>query len=159
MEGQTLFPPHREAAKLISGMGPGDFISDRTLEQALDAKRESDAFRFEKMRLDEALLAEHEMALVRESRDGEKGYRVATDEDKVMLLGPRSRRRAEAAVIRHRRVLLAVQDESSLSESAKKSLERQMQQNAFVRLAIESSKSRKRIERLTPAFKALSDKS
>jgi hypothetical protein len=113
------------------------------------------AYGLEKHKLKHFLRYEYGIELKRlQDHEGQKGYRVATDLDRVREIGPRCLKDVRNALVRQNVVLSNLNDEAALTDAESRSLERQRLQGAFLTTAMHASRSRK-LEEANTALRGL----
>ena len=112
------FPGWREAARRFMDGGPGFFISDEELAQIFREDVGSDGFRMQRMDLGIHLRRCGGQGLIRDRE--KRGYRLATDAEKVEILGMRELHAAAGALCRQRTYLSGVDVTQISSEQQRK---------------------------------------
>ena len=126
-----LYPAYKEAGRRIYD-GDQIFFTDSELSELLAEPLGSDGFRFAIMNLNEHLLSEYQIDFIRaENPEGDRGYKIATSEESVMITTQRLARRFRNVVSRQRRVLDTV-DRSRLSDDAAGLYDRHMVKNGLM---------------------------
>ncbi|WP_319408804.1 hypothetical protein [uncultured Desulfosarcina sp.] len=126
-----LHPAYKEAGRRIYQKGQ-IFYTDGELAGLLMEPAGTDGFRFAVMNLNEHLLSEYQIDFIRaENPDGEKGYKIATSEESVMVTTQRLARRFRNVVSKQRRVLDTV-DRNRISEEAAYLYDRHMVKNGMM---------------------------
>lgn len=126
-----LHPAYKEAGRRIYRAGQV-FYTDRELAELLMEPAGSDGFRFAIMNLNEHLLSEYQIDFIRsENAEGERGYKIATSEESVMVTTQRLARRFRNVVSKQRRVLDTV-DRGRISQEAAWLYDRHMVKNGLL---------------------------
>ncbi len=129
-----LYPPFREAAKHLEDLEEGTFLPMEWFESVFHAKRTEDAFGLERLKLDVYLLREKGIVLIGQTKDGKKGYRIGTDEDKVRISSKRCEQRI-ASTLRRQQHIFAATDTTKLAEETQQMMDHQIRGNAFLEAA------------------------
>lgn len=126
-----LHPAYKEAGRCIYQRGQ-IFYTDGELAKLLMEPVGTDGFRFAIMSLNEHLLSEYQIDFIRaENQEGERGYKIATSEESVIITTRRLARRFRNVVAKQRRVLDTV-DRGRISEEAAWLYDRHMVKNGMM---------------------------
>ena len=126
-----LYPDYKQAAYDIDAGGK-IFYSDVELAQMLSVEIGTDEFRFAIMNLNKYLLDEYNIDFIRAKNETKgKGYKIATDQERVDITTERLSRRFKFAVAKQRKVLNTV-DRSALPDDTKIKYDRYAVKNGLL---------------------------
>lgn len=103
-----LHPAYMEAARMISE-SPRDFFPYTEIAELLEVDLDSQDFQIQRMHLKNHALNEYDLDLIPTSNEHlGRGYKKATDEERVTITTPRLSRRITNAVKKQRKILTTV---------------------------------------------------
>ena len=119
MNELRLHPLYKEAALQIS-LSKEVFFSDKELAEMLELKLDTQDFQFGKLKLIEGLLDIYNIDFIRAANEDKgKGYKKATNEEKITVTTTRLKRKIYSTA-RKQRKILSIVDPAALPESVKK---------------------------------------
>lgn len=123
-----LHPAYKEVARAIAE-SPKDFFTYEEIAEMLEVELDSQDFQIQRMHLKSHALDEFDLDLIPTANEHlGRGYKKATDDEKVEITAPRLSRRIFNATRKQRKVLTTVNTEL-LSERAKLLFERNIVKN------------------------------
>ena len=126
-----LHPAYKEAAKEIAE-SEKDFFSWDEIAAMLDTPKDTIQFQIQRMQLKSHALDEFEIDLIATANEHKgRGYKKATDEEKVVVTAPRLDRRIRNATRKQRKVLTTVEP-SLLSEKILAKFNRHIVKNGLM---------------------------
>lgn len=127
-----LYPNWKEAVKIITESDETIFYSDEDISELLDEPISSDKYRFNLMHLKSYLLYEKGIDFIRsESPTQGKGYKIATDSEKVNITMDRLHRRIRNAAARCSEVI-SITDPVQITDTEKKLLDHHSGRNGML---------------------------
>lgn len=125
-----LHPGWKEAVARISPHEPGWFVSDAQLEAWFEKTKGTDPFNLDLLQAKNALLWKDHIHLKRTEQDGIKGYRIATDQEKVDGYVEELQRRTKSLIQRQAHVINGV-DPDQLDEDGVRKHEHQVRRSGL----------------------------
>lgn len=120
-----LYPDYKQAAEEIS-TGENVFYSDNDLSDMLNEAVGTDQFRFAIMKLNSYLLDAYMIDFIRSENEAQgKGYKIATDEERIEITAKRLSRKVWSTTGKQRKVLDTV-DRAVLPDVIKGAYDRHM---------------------------------
>jgi hypothetical protein len=143
-----LHPPYKEVARFIAESSK-DFFTYKQIAEMLEVELNSQDFQIQRMHLKSHTLDEFDIDLIPTANEHlGRGYKKATDDEKVEITAPRLTRRIFNATRKQRKVLTTV-DTGLLSEAARLKFERNMVKNLSLISFLQKTPLRKCVPGMT----------